>query len=150
MNSTPSRPTSAIRLTALPPPPPTPTTLMRAPARVSSASFSRNGVSRISAIFPPPVRLRLEEFLKQPAQPAGHASKCAGANHPAAVAYMIPLRVQHETDRRGELGIADVIGQTAYADRYAASNRQIKYLLGDLGHPFENRAASRQHDAGVE
>jgi len=41
-NSTPARPVRAMRFTALPPPPPTPITLMRAPARPSSASFSRN------------------------------------------------------------------------------------------------------------
>src|SRR5688500_8218785 len=100
--------------------------------------------------FPPPVRLGLEEFLKQAAQPPGHASKGADTDHPAGLAYMVPLRVQHETNGGGELRIADVIGQTAYTHGYAASNRQIKYLLRDLGHPFENRSASCQHDAGVE
>jgi hypothetical protein len=45
-----SGPAIAMRLTALPPPPPTPMTLMRAPARLSSANLNRSGFSCMSAI----------------------------------------------------------------------------------------------------
>ena len=49
MNWTPSRPTRAMRLTALLPPPPTPMTLMRAPALGSSSRCSRIRVASRSA-----------------------------------------------------------------------------------------------------
>src|SRR5687768_9041790 len=42
MNSTPHRPTSTIRFTALLPPPPTPTTFILAPRRASGSSVSRS------------------------------------------------------------------------------------------------------------
>src|SRR5687767_7588321 len=146
MNSTPSSPTCTMRLTALLPPPPTPTTLMRAPVRCSSASFSRNGVSRMSVIQ----ASTLEKFLEQSAQPSGDASKRAGAHHATGLAHMISLRVQHQSDSRRELGIAYVIGEAADTDRQPAPDGEIEDLLGKLGHPLENGPASRQHDAGVE
>src|SRR5438874_7718733 len=105
MNSTPSRPTCTIRLTALLPPPPTPTTLMRAPARASSASFNRIGVSRCSAIHPLLVRIVesepvLEKFLEQSPEPAGHAAEGPRADKAPRLADVIPLRVQHQPHRR--------------------------------------------------
>ena len=54
MNSTPDSPAWTIRVTALLPPPPTPTTLIRAPARVASSSVNRSAsLSYRSAIAPP-------------------------------------------------------------------------------------------------
>src|SRR5688572_17438796 len=146
INSTPSSPTCTMRLTALLPPPPTPTTLMRAPVRCSSASFSRNGISRVSAIRPP----LLEEFLEQAAQPSGDAPECAGAHQTPGIAHMMPLRVQPQSHSRGELRIADVVGEAANADRHPAPDREIEDLLSKLGHSLENCTASGQHDARVE
>src|SRR6185503_2749058 len=128
MNSTPSRPTCTMRLTALLPPPPTPTTLIRAPARVSSASFKRNELPRSSDIR----GLPSEKFLEQPAQPPGHASESADTDHAAAgFAHVIPLRVEHETDGRRKFRIAHMVGQAAHAGRQSAPDRQIEYLFRD-------------------
>src|SRR5258705_6894503 len=57
MNSTPVRPTSTMRLTALLPPPPTPITLIFAPRRAAGSSVSRSScASRSSDFFmSPPV-----------------------------------------------------------------------------------------------
>src|SRR5947207_13619011 len=102
MNSTPSRPTCTIRLTALLPPPPTPTTLMRAPARGSSASFNRIGVSRCSAIhrLHNVVRPVSEKFLEQSPEPAGHPAEGPRSDEAPRLAHMVPLRVQHQAHRR--------------------------------------------------
>ena len=92
-------------------------------------------------------RVPSEEFLEQPAQPTGHAPERAGTDQPAGFADVIALRVQHQPDRRRELGTVHVIGKPADAGRRSAPDGQIEDLLRDLRHALENRAAARQHDA---
>src|SRR3954463_2392410 len=95
MNSTPSSPTCTMRLTALLPPPPTPTTLIRAPARTSSASFNRSVVSRCSAIHRPPS----EELFEQSAEPPGHPAQRPRTDKAPRLDDVIPLRVQDKPHR---------------------------------------------------
>src|SRR6185503_11574525 len=153
MNSTPPRPTSTMRSTALLPPPPTPTTLMRAALRASGASVNRSA-SLLSPLRPWPsfmcssVRC-LKEFFEDAPKPTGDAAERAGAGT-RRIGRTIAVRVQSDAHRRGKHRTADVIGQAAHADGRTASNRQIEDLLGDLGHPFENRAAAGEHDSRVQ
>src|SRR5262245_8519796 len=165
MNSTPPRPTSTMRSTALLPPPPTPTTLMRAALRASGASVNRSAsvLSPLrpwpsfmcsSASFVPSVRRRkaanlLKELLENPSQSSGDTAERAGTGT-GRIGRTIAVRVQSDAHRGGKHRTADVIGEAAHADGRAASNRQIEDLLGDLGHPFENRAATGEHDSGVQ
>src|SRR6267142_1039818 len=98
MNSTPVRPTSTIRFTALLPPPPTPITLIFAPRRVPRSSVSRSSCeARSSDCFMP--GLLLEEFFENPAQPAGHAAERARADA-GRIGLAVAMGVEHETDRR--------------------------------------------------
>src|SRR5689334_5736936 len=154
MNSTPSRPTCTSRLTALLPPPPTPTTLMRAPARNSSASLNRSGVSRCSAIHCPLSELLgksvSEKFLEKPPEPSGHTAERSRPDEAPRLAHMIALRVQHQPHRRRKLRIGDVIGQPAHTRGTSPPDRQIENLLRNLGHALEDGASSGEHDAGVQ
>src|SRR5215204_1404572 len=162
MNSTPPRPTSTMRSTALLPPPPTPTTLMRAAFRASGASVNRSA-SVLSPLRPWPSfmcssvhsgrsvrRLAdLEKFLEDAPKPSGNAAERAGTGT-RRIGRTVAVRVQSDAHRRGKHRTADVIGQAAHADGRAASNRQIEDLLGDLGHSFENRPAAGEHDSRVQ
>src|SRR5262245_11803911 len=152
MNSTPLRPTSTIRLTALPPPPPTPITLIFAPRRASGSSVSRSlSASRLSGSLMPLLLsfTALEEFLEDPAQPHGYASKRPGP-HPHRFGGPVPVRIQTEPDRSCEDRAAHVICQPPDADGGAPPDGQIENLFGDFRHALENRAAAGEHDAGVE
>src|SRR3954467_12939443 len=159
MNSTPHRPTSTIRLTALLPPPPTPTTLIFAPRRVSESSISRSFSSRPlgtsnSFMFPPgPApsgRNRhesghrrtpaSEKLFEDSAQRAPHAHQCVRTA--AFHRHAVPVRVQHQADGRRKHRAAHVIRKTAHANRHPAPDRQVENLFPDLGHPFQNRATA--------
>src|SRR2546427_5507485 len=103
MNSTPPRPASTMRLTALQPPPPTPITLIRAPLRVSLSSISRSR-SSLRAFWPskslmlsPPGTTypRLEEFLEDASQAAGHPAEGA-RTHARRFGPAVAVRVEHE------------------------------------------------------
>src|SRR5688500_15310640 len=118
MNSTPLRPTSTIRLTALLPPPPTPITLILAPRLVSGSSVSLS----LSSIIFATVQRPSEEFFEDAAEPQGCPAECAGAV--ARIRGAIAMRVEHDADRRREYGTVHVIGQTANADGASAPNRQ--------------------------
>src|SRR5688572_23685554 len=153
LNSTPSRPALAMRLTALLPPPPTPTTLIRAPVRPSSSSLSRS----IEAVSEPVIvclasamRPSLQEFLEQRSQPSGDASERAGANRPGRLHHLIPVRVHHEPDCRRIGRTVDVIRESPDAGWTSAADRQIEDLLGDLRHALEHRPAAGQDDPGVQ
>src|SRR6185503_19641459 len=171
MNSTPSRPVRTMRLTALPPPPPTPMTLMRAPSRRASSSFSRIGSMRapaslswwsvrVSSNIDPlrsllscrcrPLRERLPQEVVEHAPQADEGAREGAARSAAGLLRVVPVRVHHEAHGRRALGRVDVIHQAAGAGRRAAPDREIEDLLGDLGHPLEVGAAAGEHEAGVE
>src|SRR5262249_52660377 len=143
--------------TALLPPPPTPTTLMRAPVRASSASFNRSPVGsmspsilcRVSPMVPTSF-ISLEKFFEQRAQPPGHAAERAGPDRTCRFAGLIAVRIHHEADRRRKRGVVDVIRQSTEPGRRAAPDRQIENLLRDFADAFEHGAAAREHDPGVQ
>src|SRR5687767_12906641 len=130
MNSTPPRPTSTMRLTALQPPPPTPTTLILAPRRTSGSSVSRSFSAsnplgpRGSLILCPPVPGRWrsvmsEKFLEDSPKPARDAAERAGADA-RRLRRAVAVRVEHQPYRRGEHRAVHVIGETADPGRVSA------------------------------
>src|SRR5688572_18900605 len=146
MNSTPPRPTCTMRLTALLPPPPIPSTLIFAPRRASGSSTSRISMSPSRCVID---RLPSEELLEDAAQPPGHAAERAGADA-RQLRRAVAVRIEDQPHRRGERRAVDVIGKAPDANGTAAPDRQVEDLLGNLGHPLEDRPAAGQHDAGVE
>src|SRR5688572_25486057 len=175
MNSTPPRPTSTMRLTALLPPPPTPITLIFAPRLASGSSVSLSlSVSIISASVsapncqlptpnescePPPWELEVgrrgflvcksKKLFEDAAEPSGHPAERPGAGT-RRLRCAIAMRVQHDADRRRERRAVHMVGKAADTDRTSAADRKVENLFGDFRHPFENRAAAGQHDAGVQ
>ena len=68
----------------------------------------------------------------------------------ACLAQDPDVLLEDEPDGRCEFRVADVILQSAHSHRQTSPNRQIEDLLRDLGHPLEDRAASRQDYARIE
>src|SRR5918994_224110 len=164
MNSTPSKPAWTMRLTALPPPPPTPITLMRAPARRSSSSISRNSFgwpstrsrtnetvrfgSNINAS--PCLHRALEELPEQRPEPPRESCDRADAHRAAGFRRLAALCKKCQSHRRCEGRTVDVVREAADANRRPAPDGEIKDLLGDLGQPVEDGAAAGEHDPGIE
>src|SRR5436190_18301069 len=111
MNSTPVRPTSTIRLTALLPPPPTPITLILAPRRAAGSSVSRSSCAPRSSDFfmSPP----LKELPENPPQLSRHTAECARA-HTRGFRLPVAMCVENQSHRRGEGRAADVVGEPAH------------------------------------
>src|SRR5688572_6821290 len=126
MNSTPARPTSTMRLTALLPPPPTPTTLILAPRLASGSSVSRSlsaslicaSVSTPNSQLPTPNRhfeppfwelevgrwgLCSKKLFENSAQPSGDAAECTGAGA-CRLRCAIPVGIEHHADGRRKNG----------------------------------------------
>src|SRR6187402_1689542 len=59
----------------------------------------------------------------------------------------IAMRVKSDANRRSKDRTADVVGQATDTNRNPSPNRQVEDLLGDLGHSFEDGAATSQHDS---
>src|SRR5687768_5908569 len=121
MNSTPSRSSSIMRLTALLPPPPTPITFILAfCCRLSSNS---------KIILPPRAMLLVATVLwcelllgclKEFLQPRQHLPRRSGAEAAGAAVEHTCAEV-HQAGGRGELGLADGVGEadeafTGHAD----------------------------------
>src|SRR5690349_13268296 len=159
MNSTPPSPTSTMRLTALLPPPPTPITLIFAPRRASGASVIRISVCSRSRAIPnlplvgaaeaaPYDRLSEKLFENAPDAP-GHPAERARAAL-GLLGRPVAMGIQRQPHGGRKHGARHVIGQPADAGGMSAADRQVENLLGDLRHAFQDRGATREHDAGVE
>src|SRR5690606_8659250 len=128
------------------PPPPTPTTLMRAPVRRSSASFSRISLSsmrsrntgvtlNLSAINRPSSPFRApcsEELPEESPNPPGHPAERSGSRSPPRFHRLMVMAVLHQSHGRREPGAGNVVGQPAHARRHPPPDRQVEDLLGDL------------------
>src|SRR5688572_28784787 len=90
-----------------------------------------------------------EELLEDSAQAPGDAAERPGAAA-RRLGHAIAVRIEDHANRRRKDRTVHVIGKAADAERAAAADRQIEDLLGDLGHPFEDGAATSEDDARVQ
>src|SRR4051812_3631507 len=134
MNSTPSRCSAIMRLTALPPPPPTPTTFIRAfwvtdsssskmlmalplcekpLKRTSVQAYKRFSNSRLLRLYVSTF-VRLEKLRKpppdRPRQPVDRQARAAGLRRPL---HHLHHPVERQSGRGAEARLLDVIDQAA-------------------------------------
>src|SRR5438034_1586680 len=154
MNSTPGRPSSTMRLSAVPPPPPTPTTFIRAfcdPVSSSSKIMAPSG-PRSEEVLQPSL-----ERSEQPVHPG--ALRPRAPPHPAPSPAPTgsgslrhpPRRVQHQPCRHR-------VARRLYAVHQpgdpvlgrASAHRHAEHVACELHHPRQVRRAPRQHHPGGE
>src|SRR6266571_865305 len=156
MNSTPGRPSSTMRLSALPPPPPTPTTFIRAFCDTVSSS------SKIMAPSGPRSEEVLQPTLERSEQP-GHPRACERPSPPSCPARCTrsgaspsrrgPLRhaarrVQHQPRRyRVARRLHAVHEPRDVVLGRARAHRQPEHLARQLHQARQVRRSPRQHHA---
>src|SRR6266568_3631417 len=141
MNSTPCRPSSTMRFSALPPPPPMPTTFIRAFCDTVSSSSKIMAPSgdRSEEVLQPPLQ-RSEQLLD--ARP--FCQRAAGR----AAQRELPRRVQHQPDRHGVARRLHAIHEPGDPLLGAAGpHRERERLARQLHHPRQVRRPARQHHA---
>src|SRR6185437_2380757 len=144
MNSTPWRPSSTMRFSALPPPPPTPTTFIRAFCDTVSSS------SKIMA----PSGDRSEEVLQPPLQRSKPPLDASTLDHRAAGNTALresPRRVQHQTHRHRVARRLHAVDEPRDPLlRRPGPHRHREGVTRQLHHPRQVRRPARQHDSRRE